>query len=113
MPRVTISEAALAKLDADPKLGDWKRDPRRDRVPMLHYYLRLYSTARDGTITEHGDGFTLIFVDPDAERQPHVAGYERVPLGDGHEVTVEIQTSHAPRFTIGLARRGYTYEPGA
>ena len=112
MPRVTISKAALDKLNADPLLGHWKRDARRLRMPLLHYYRRLTSTARDGTVTEHGDGFILTFVDPDAETQPHVAGYETVALGDGHAILVEIQTCFAPgAFTIGLCKGRFTYEP--
>ena len=110
--RVVITAAAWDKLNADPMLREWKRDPRPDEVPILHYYRRCYSTAWDGMITEHGDGFALAFVDPREALQAHVEKHQIVTSPDGYDIRVEIHRSFAPGVsTIGLRKGGYTYEP--
>jgi hypothetical protein len=64
MPQITISKLAVEKITKDPTFRQLREGAPMGAVPILFYYQRSYSTLKDGSIIEHGDGFGLNFVDP-------------------------------------------------
>ena len=115
MSEITISAAAIRHLLNDPKLCQWREAGTGPRQPCLSYYHRCYSTAPDGTVTEHGDGFVLSTIDLEDPRETKGRVIRRVAVADGFDILVALYESLMPGdFTIGLtARRAFTNEPPA
>ena len=113
MPDITFSQAAIDNLLNDPKLRQWREAEVGRRQPCLSYFHRYYSIAPDGTVTEHGDGFSLTTIDPEDPREMGGHTIKRVAIAEGFDILVTVYESiMSGDFTIGLtARRGLTYEP--
>ena len=63
MAQITLSEAALAKIEADWRLLQPVRFPAgsREAIACLSYYHRSFSTDPSGNMTELGPGISLDF----------------------------------------------------
>jgi hypothetical protein len=111
MPSIVLTPFAVDKLLNDPKIKQWLEDKTARRVPFLGYYRRSYSTARDGTITEYGDGFALTTIDPDDGMETRDIVIKAVPVGNIFDILVggDAETM-AQSFTIGWSKT-FTYEP--
>ena len=115
MPRVTLARSAVDKLMKDPTLDEWHAGVVGQRVPILGYYQRSYSTSlRDGTVTEHGDGFALGTIDPQDAletrglviRSAAVTGQLTILVGGDASVM-------ADSFAIGWSGAKYTFGSNA
>jgi hypothetical protein len=111
MPSIVLTPSAVDKLLNDPKIKQWLNDKTARKVPFLGYYRRSYSTARDGTITEYGDGFALTTIDLDDDLQTRDIVIKSVPVGSVFDILVGGSAeTMAQSFTIGWSNK-FTYEP--
>ena len=94
MPDVFVTPAAAEKILRDKEIFVNLRGP--NVVPRLDYYVRSYSTFKDGQIVEHGDGLVLSFVDPSGEM--HHQDYVRIEIEGG----VAVLLGPADHFRKGL-----------
>ncbi|WP_158810109.1 hypothetical protein [Beijerinckia sp. L45] len=102
MPSIVLTPSAVDKL---------LNDKTARKVPFLGYYRRSYSTARDGTITEYGDGFALTTIDPDDGVETRDIVIKAVPVGNVFDILVGGGAeTMAQSFTIGWSKK-FTYEP--
>jgi hypothetical protein len=114
MPSITICQSAIEKITKELKFRQAHEIRPGDAVPLLYYYQRSYSTLKDGTVIEHGDGFGLHFVDPADLDVSEGMVYLTIPVGDGTHVTVggpkDIMSG---RFRIGWAKNKFSLELSA
>ena len=110
MPRIVLSRSAVAKLLADPMLRMWREGDLGRKRPVLGYYRRSYSIRHsDGLHTEHGDGFSLSFCEPEELDQPDIAC---AAVADGIDILVVADERHlSGSLLIGLRKGKYTCEP--
>src|SRR3978361_20918 len=102
MPSIILSPLAVDTLLNDPKIKQWLKDKTVQKVPFLGYYRLSYSTARDGTITEYGDGFALTTIDRDDDVETRDIVIKSVPVGNVFHLLVGgAEETMARSFTIG------------
>lgn len=112
MFRISLTAAALDELARDPVIRGWQKGKTDGKVPILRYFRRCYSTLRDGTIVEHGDGFSLSLVKPDDARPTDETVYEDVALPQGGNILVGVDRSVLNGdFSIGWLKSKFTFEP--
>lgn len=88
MSRIIISKLAVEKITKDPKFRQLRESGPEGAVPIFFYYQRSYSTLKDGSLIEHGDGFGLNFIDPKDIKASQGIAYESNSIGDGVHVIV-------------------------
>lgn len=114
MPRIALNKSAIDKLIEDPKLRQWQDGEPGRRVPFLGYFRRSYTTLHDGTVTEHGDGFTLTTIDPADAKETKGIVLKSVAVADGLHILVGGDESiMSGSFIIGWSKWKFTYEPKA
>ena len=112
MFRISLTASALDMLARDPVIRRWQEGKIDGKVPLLRYFYRCYSTLRDGTIVEHGDGFSLSLVKPDDARSTDETAYEDVALPQGGNILVGVDRSVLKGdFSIGWVKSTFTFEP--
>jgi hypothetical protein len=111
MSQITISKLAIEKIMGDPKFQEFREDEPARLVPLLYYYQRSFSTLNDGKIIEHGDGFMLSFVNPDAIRETDEITYEAVGIVGGVNIVVGgTRAVLSNPFNIGWSNAKFTIE---
>ena len=112
MPRIVLSRSAVDKLFADPMLRRWREGELGRTLPVLWYFRRAYSIRHaDGVLTEHGDGFSLTFCEPEALDQPALAR-RTVTIADGIDIVVVAgQRLLSDDLLIGWRAWAYVCEP--
>ena len=113
MPRIVLSRSATTKLLADPMLRMWREGDLGRKRPVLSYYRRSYSIRHsDGLHTEHGDGFSLTFCEPEELEQLTVLDFATITVADGLDILVVAEERHlSGSLLIGLRKGKYTCEP--
>lgn len=112
MSGISISKLAVEKITKDPKFRQLRESKPEGGVPLLYYYRRCLSTLNDGTITEHGDGFSLSFVDPEELPKSRGIAYESVPIGDeGHVIVGGPVELISGGFKIDWSKNKFALEP--
>ena len=112
MPHITLSQSAVDKLMADPKLRRWREGEPDRRVPILGYFRRSYTTLHDGTVVDHGNGFMLATIDPEDAEETKGIVLESVAVAGGLDILVGASPSvMSGSFTIGWSDWKFTYEP--
>lgn len=108
MPRIVLSRSAVTKLLADPMMQRWQQGELGRQRPVLWYFRRAYSIRNsDGRVTEHGDGFSLTFSEPEALDQPALRCMP-VAVADGLDVLV-VAGEHRLSGSLLIGWRGWTY----
>lgn len=111
MPRITLKQSAIDHLMSDPKIQQWRQRKAGPKVPFLGYYRRSYATARDGTVTEYGDGFALTTIDPNDAEETRGIVIKPVAVENGFDILVGGGVETMSRsFAIGWSKK-FTYEP--
>ncbi len=111
MPQITISKSAIEKISNDQKFRQSREDNASREVPLLYYYRRSYSTSKDGTVIEHGDGFTLSFVNQEEIAETKDIAYEAVAVAGGVNIFVGGPRSLLSRsLNVGLSNAKFTLE---
>ena len=112
MSRIALSKSAADKLIEDPNLRQRRNSMSDPRVSLLRYFHRSYSTLHDGTVTEHGDGFTLTTIDPADAKETKSIVLKSVAVTDDINILVGGDESiMSGRFTISWSKWKFTYEP--
>lgn len=112
MPQITISKLAVEKIVNDPKFRQSREDNADHEAPLLYYYQRSYSTLKDGTVIEHGDGFMLSFVNQEEIVETKDIAYKSVVIAGGVNIFVGGPRSLLSRsFNVGLSNAKFTLEP--
>ena len=112
MPRNVLTRSAVDKLLADPKLRIWRKGELGRERPVL-WYVRRATSIRHGTgvRTEHGDGFSLTFCEPEDLEQVSADDCVIVTLTDGLDILVVAGKRHrSGSLLIGWRTWTYTCE---
>ena len=111
MAQITLTEAAIRHLLADPKLRVWSGGGHNTEVPILGYYRRSYLKSRDGSIIEYGDGFMLTFDHPREDWDGQGLADEKISVGSKIEILVlGPKPIFTRNFTINCNGKKYTFE---
>lgn len=111
MSGITLNKSAVDQLHDDPKLRQWRNGESGHRVPVLRYFRRSYATSHDGTVTEHGDGFSLTTIDSTDAQETKGIVLKSVAVADGFQIFVGGDESiMSGSFIIGWSKWKFTYE---
>lgn len=106
MSSIILKQSAIDKLKSDPKVQQRRQHKSGRQVPFLGYYRRSYSTSRDGTVTEHGDGFMLTTINPQDRDETRDIVIKPVAVGSDFDILVggeeEVMSGS---FAIGWIRK--------
>ena len=110
MSDIILKQAAIEELMGRPAIQQWLRDKQAAKVPLLRYYRRSYSTLHDGSVLEHGDGFTLTSIDPNSPTETKDIVVRSVLVTNDFNILVGGKPSMMSRdFSIGWSKK-FTYE---
>ena len=113
MPRIVLTRSAVGKLLADPMLRSWREGELGRKRPVLWHFRRAYSIRHGtGVRTEHGDGFSLTFCEPEEVEQVSTNDRGIVTLADRLDILVVAEERHlSGSLLIGWRKGKYTCEP--
>ena len=111
MPDVILQKSAVDQIMEFDEVKQWLKDRAGNRVPVLRYFHRCHSTYNDGSVVEHGDGFTLSTIDPHDPKETRGIVIKSVKLTPDADILVggdEEIMSHS--LSIGWSKWRFTYQ---